>query len=565
MVEATDSIAIALREVTKRSGRLLWGDPVRLRSRLQYALGSVSDQEGAVLDAVVLAAIHEVPQALVHRSDLSVPTRDLSDEVGPVLSARAVALWARAVADMSSQEQAEAAAREVLEPAVVPERVDPVVASSPEPDRRRLLPIAIGLIGLLLISGVALFVLSRDSGTDVGGVSETRPTATSTSLLPVPSASAPTAPAGTAPVATTAPVAPTTPPGTAPTVTTTPPATSGRYVLGARTRLLDTRGSAPRASATVSAAGLPGLPDPAGVTAVILHVTVDAPSGAGSLRAVAAGAPAGQAAHLSFGAVPRSSGLVFAPLAADGRIDLRLGGTTANLVVDAVGFVATSARAGGTSLVGMPSPVALKPISVPANGTVEVELPAGTSAALLSVVAQASAPGAVTFFTGSRPDTPSLVIDRGGATSTVVLAPATSGRVSVHSTVAVELAAFEVARFVAAPAPPQGALSLLSADPVRATSGTCSDRSGKAISRIATVFPTARAFVLSISVERAPADGSLFAYTIPAPVPGMADVSFAAGETRSAPVFVMVSGDRINLLCSGGLPDFVADIVAVFE
>ncbi len=180
-------------------------------------------------------------------------------------------------------------------------------------------------------------------------------------------------------------------------------------------------------------------------------------------------------------------------------------------------------------------------------------------------MAQSSAPGTVTFYSGTRPDTPSLVLDRSGVTSGVVMVLAQGGRVSVHSTVAVQIATFEVARFAAAPVPPPGALSLISADPVRATSGTCSDRTGKAISRSSTVFPTARAFMLSISVDRAASDGVLNAYTSWAPLLGMADVAFAGGEARSAPVFLMVDGDRINLLCSGGLPDFVADIVAVFE
>jgi hypothetical protein len=62
-------------------------------------MGSVSPEQSAVLDAVVIAAIQGIPQSLLNHEDLLAPTLSMSDAVGPLLAAEAVSTWARALAD----------------------------------------------------------------------------------------------------------------------------------------------------------------------------------------------------------------------------------------------------------------------------------------------------------------------------------------------------------------------------------------------------------------------------------------------------------------------------------
>jgi hypothetical protein len=98
MADCNDPFACAVRSVTRRCGRMIWSDPGRLRSRLQYEIGPVSAGQSEVLDALVIAAMQGIPAALVDHGDLEQWTVSLSEAVGPLLAAEALAVWTRAIA-----------------------------------------------------------------------------------------------------------------------------------------------------------------------------------------------------------------------------------------------------------------------------------------------------------------------------------------------------------------------------------------------------------------------------------------------------------------------------------
>jgi hypothetical protein len=78
---------------------MICSDPGRLRSRLQYEIGAVSAGQSEVLDALVIAAMQGIPAAIVDHDDLEQWTLLLSDAVGPLLAAEALAVWKRAIAE----------------------------------------------------------------------------------------------------------------------------------------------------------------------------------------------------------------------------------------------------------------------------------------------------------------------------------------------------------------------------------------------------------------------------------------------------------------------------------
>lgn len=102
MANCDDPFACAVREVTRRCGPKIWSDPGRLRSRLQYEIGPVSDRQSAMLDCLVIAAMQGIPGALIAHDDLQPSMLALSDAVGPLVAAEALSTWMRALAEAES-------------------------------------------------------------------------------------------------------------------------------------------------------------------------------------------------------------------------------------------------------------------------------------------------------------------------------------------------------------------------------------------------------------------------------------------------------------------------------
>ena len=62
-------------------------------------MGSVSAGQGALLDALVIAAMQGIPQALLDHEDLQPRLLGLAESVGPLVAADVVGAWTRALAE----------------------------------------------------------------------------------------------------------------------------------------------------------------------------------------------------------------------------------------------------------------------------------------------------------------------------------------------------------------------------------------------------------------------------------------------------------------------------------
>jgi hypothetical protein len=211
-----------------------------------------------------------------------------------------------------------------------------------------------------------------------------------------------------------------------------------------------------------------------------------------------------------------------------------------------------------------------------------VTLPAADAGAILGVtVTGADAPGYITVFGGpNRPDTSAVNFGGGRDATGMAFVVAGSDRL-VHlyngSTGAAHIIVFEVARLVNGAAPDQ---MLLNIDGTVAQDGrsapypfrtvdsrgksTCPTTLGGGVSNISTIFPRAKALLLSITVVNSSASSYMTAYS-GTTAPAVASVNFAPGETRSNLAIVPISGDRVNLVCGAGSPEYLIDVIAAFE
>jgi hypothetical protein len=85
------------------------------------------------------------------------------------------------------------------------------------------------------------------------------------------------------------------------------------------------------------------------------------------------------------------------------------------------------------------------------------------------------------------------------------------------------------------------------------------------VSSITTIFPKAKALLVSITVVNASTASYLTAYTGADQPPGAATLNFDAREVRSNLAFVPVAGDRVNIVCGGGNPEYILDVLATLE
>ena len=212
-------------------------------------------------------------------------------------------------------------------------------------------------------------------------------------------------------------------------------------------RLLDTRsglGSAPAAvvpdgTVRLQVTGHGGVP--AGASAVVVNVTVTAPTQPGFLTVYGDGTTRPDVSNLNFVAAQTVPNLVIAPVGADGKIDLYNGsGGTIQLMADVSGYflLGAPAVAGAFGSVlpsrvldtrtGIGAPAA----AVAAGGTVHLQVagrgdvPANVSAVVLNVTATASTqPGFVTVYGDgtSRPGVSNLNFLAAHSVSNLVIAP----------------------------------------------------------------------------------------------------------------------------------------------
>ena len=414
-----------------------------------------------------------------------------------------------------------------------------------------------------------------------------------------PSLSAPqTTVATTAPVATassTTDHSATTVPPTSPPISTVPANAGGDYVAVSPVRLVDTRtgvGTAAGRSGksplvTASIVGKTGTSVAGQVKAVALNVTIAEPSQPGYLTVAAAGSRPFDVSQIAFVSATASS-LIVTSASADGLIELRLSeGASSHIIVDLLGYFLTARSPDHLSIVPEPRPVTLvdtrTSIPIDPAKTTDVTLSQPQAGAILGITATgARAPGYLTVFGGAtRPDTSAVNFGLGHDATALSIVTTSADRV-VHifngSTATVHIVVFQLARLEAGT--PSGALAL-NIEGTTAQAGrsapfpfrtvdtrgtaTCQATPGGGVSSISTIFPKARALLVSITVVNASVASYLTAFSGPGPAPSVATLNFDAREVRSNLAFVPVSGDRVNLVCGAGNPEYILDVLATLE
>ena len=236
-----------------------------------------------------------------------------------------------------------------------------------------------------------------------------------------------------------------------PSSTVTPVATvAGTFVATAPTRLLDTRHNTgwpgPVPGHGIVHLQVTGGVVPAGVSAVVLNVTVTAPTAPGNITVFPEGSGVPTASNLNFVAGQTIPNLVVAPVGTGGKVDLyNASSGTVQLLADVSGYFT-----GGTPSVpgalattaptrlmdtrhntGVSGPVA-------AHSTVKLQVtggvvPSGATAAVLNVTVTAPAqPGNITVYPDltSQPNASNLNFVAGQTIPNLVVAPiGTDGKV----------------------------------------------------------------------------------------------------------------------------------------
>jgi hypothetical protein len=433
----------------------------------------------------------------------------------------------------------------------------------------------------LAIVAVAGMVLARD-----GDDAPTAGASTTASETSVPSAT----------VAATSSVAPSTSaPGTTAPATTVTPAPGGDFVAVTPTRLVDTRtgvgttgaqaGKAPLVTASI--AGRAGAPAPVAVKALALNVTIAEPSQAGFLTVAAAGSRPSDVSQIAFVSATASS-LIVTRASAEGLVELRLSdGASSHIIVDLLGYFVTDRAPANLSIVPEPQPRALFDSrtgpSIEPGKIVDVTLPPPQAGAVLGVTAtEARAAGYFTVYGGAtRPDTSAVNFAPGrDATALAIVATSTDRVVHIYngSAAAVHVVVFQIARLEAGVATGGLALNIegtIAQDgrsapfPFRTVdtrgTATCPVTVGGGVSSIATIFPKAKALLVSVTVVNSSAASYLTAYSGSAQPPSVATLNFGAREVRSNLALVPVSGDRVNIVCGAGNPEYILDVLATLE
>jgi len=433
------------------------------------------------------------------------------------------------------------------------------------------------LIAVAVVALVAVVVFGDDGGSQTEGA-------------PVPTSIPPATPLPTTSVAPSTPPVPSTTPAA-----TVPVNPGGDFVAVTPTRLVDTRTGLGVAGAkagkaalvTASIAGQTGALAPGGIKAVALNVTVAEANQAGFLTVAATGSRPSDVSQIAFVSATASS-LIVTRASTEGLVDLKLSdGASSHIVVDLLGYFVTARAPGNLSIIPEPQPKAIfdsrAAVAVEPATTVDLTLAAPEAGAILGITAtQARGSGYLTVYGGAtRPDT-SAVNFAIGHDATAVAIVATGADRAVHiyngSAAAVHVVVFQIARLETGT--PTGGLALniegtVAQDgrsapfPFRTVDtrgmATCPVTLGLGVSSITTIFPKAKALLVSITVVNASTASYLTAYTGADQPPGAATLNFDAREVRSNLAFVPVSGDRVNIVCGGGNPEYILDVLATLE
>jgi hypothetical protein len=160
-------------------------------------------------------------------------------------------------------------------------------------------------------------------------------------------------------------------------------------------RAIDTRSGAKPAKGTIvtfQVAGLYGVP--ADAPAVVLNLTLDAPTAAGWAAVYAAGQPVPATSNVNVGPGETRPNVVFAPVGANGMVSVYLD-TSAHVIADVLGSFSTASNAELFKPVKPKRIIDTRPsgVRIPAGGSIEVKVtdiagvPSTATAVVLNVTA----------------------------------------------------------------------------------------------------------------------------------------------------------------------------------
>ena len=364
-------------------------------------------------------------------------------------------------------------------------------------------------------------------------------------------------------------------------------------------RILDTRfgmgGTGPLGSAAtmnLQVTGAGGIPA-AGVSAVVLNVTVTQPTAPSFLTAWPAGAPFPLAANLNFVAGQTVPNLVTVKVGAGGQVSLYNAAGATDIVVDVAGWYGEAGATAGSRFTSVvPSRVldtrfgVGAPFALGAADSVDLQVTgmggvpaAGVSAVILNVtVTQPTAPSFLTAWpTGSPFPLAANLNYVAGQTvpNLVVVKVGDGGKVSLYNAAGSTHVVADVAGWFGEDGVP-GAAGYTSVvpsrildtrfDPGRTALGPGSVLDLQVTGRGGIPAAGVSAVVLNVTVTQPTAPSFLTAWPTGDPFPLAANLNYVAGDTVPNLVVVKVgAGGLISLYNAAGSTHLVADVAGWFS
>jgi hypothetical protein len=386
------------------------------------------------------------------------------------------------------------------------------------------------------------------------------------------------------------------------TLTGTITTTGSTYQAVAPTRVLDTRyGTGTGGVKTPVPAngniafsvtgGVAGAPAASSITAVVLNVTVTAPTAGGHITAYPDGTTLPNSSNLNFSKGETVPNLVTVKVGADGKVVLNNASPgTAHLVADVEGYYVGSMAGGGYTWVtpkrlldtrtGTGVGGSAKPVA--ANGTVRLKVaslgsvPAsGVTAVVLNVTVTAPTGGGyVTVYPGGSalPNASNLNFSAGETVPNLVTVPlGADGTVSLTNRsggtthlIADVFGYYKVGSgHVFAPVDPTRVLDTRTGAGQESQAHRVAANSNQPLFAEGGSFITGEAFVLNVTVVGPQAGGNIAAYQDGTTLPTTSNLNFAAGET--VPNMVICPEPVTFHNYSNGTLDLVADEAGYFS
>jgi hypothetical protein len=378
------------------------------------------------------------------------------------------------------------------------------------------------------------------------------------------------------------------------TVTAAPAATPGRLVPITPTRFLDTRNGTGAPKQRVGAGGVVklkvtgvhGVPT-SGVTAVVMNVTVVAPTTSGYVTVYPDGQTPPSVSNINFAVKETIPNLVTVPVV-NGTVDLRNAHGTVDLVADVSGYYAAGSTGSAltpitpTRFLDTRNGTGAPKQRVGAGGVVKLKVAgvhgvptSGVTAVVMNVTAvKPSTSGYVTVYPDGKPvpAVSNLNFTAGETIPNLVIVPVIDGTVDLrNASGTVDLVADVTGWFSSAGS------TFTSSGPVR----LLDTRSGLG-ARIGTVGPGGivslqvggvdgvpssgvTAVLLNVTVTGPTAGSYLTVYPHGRPLPAVSNLNFTTGETISNLVVVPVVDGRVTFANHAGDVHVVADLNGYFS